>query len=56
MNDPYVRLGWQILRAIPQDGSDRSYQAVLAVHSLVWELWKWEGQPRREPQNGGSNV
>lgn len=39
MRDPYVVLGWKILRALPQDDSDATYEAVLAVHSLVWELW-----------------
>jgi hypothetical protein len=40
MDDPDVRLGWKVLRAIPNDGSERSYEAVLAIQSLVWELWR----------------
>ena len=42
MDDPYVKLGWKILRALPKDDSDRTYEAVLAVHSLVWKLWQME--------------
>ena len=40
MDDPYVKLGWQVLKAIPQDGSLRSYEATAAIHSLVWTIWQ----------------
>ena len=42
MNDPTVKLGWKVLRALPKDGSNRTYEATLAVHSLVWEIWRLE--------------
>jgi hypothetical protein len=47
MNDPDVKLGWTVLKAIPNDGSDRSYEARLAIHSLVWELWRLRDDLRR---------
>lgn len=40
MDDETVRLGWKVLRALPKDDSQRTYEAVLAVHSLVWEVWR----------------
>jgi hypothetical protein len=40
MDDETVRLGWKVLRALPKDDSRRTYEAVLAVHSLVWEVWR----------------
>lgn len=44
MNDPDVKTALQVRRAIPQDGSERSYIAIMALHSLVWELWKLRDQ------------
>lgn len=41
MNDPDVKLGWRVLKAIPwDDDSDAAYRARDAVHSLVWTTWQ----------------
>lgn len=48
MNDPHVRLGWKVVKAIPQDGSLRSYEAAAAVHSLVWTIWQLEDALAKE--------
>lgn len=44
MDDPWVKLGWTVLRALPQD----AYAARLAVHSLVWEIWRLEQEAHDE--------
>lgn len=40
MNDPDVKLGWRVLKVIPQDDSDAAYYARDAIHSLVWTTWQ----------------
>jgi hypothetical protein len=47
MVDESVSLGWKVLRPIPMDDSDRRYEAVLAVHSLVWETWRLQEEVKR---------
>ena len=47
MVDESVSLGWKVLGAIPMDDSDRRYEAVLAVHSLVWEIWRLQDEVKR---------
>lgn len=49
MDDETVRLGWKILRALPKDDSRRTYEAVLAVHSLVWTIWQLEAERKEAP-------
>lgn len=46
MKDPYVLQGWRILRALPKDDSRATYEATLAVHSLVWEIWRLQETAR----------
>ena len=52
MVDDTVRLGWRILKALPKDDSKRTYEAVLAVHSLVWKVWQLEAMTEQQTQPG----
>ena len=52
MVDDTVRLGWRILRALPRDETEQTYDAVLAVHSLVWKIWQLEATTAEQTQPG----
>ena len=56
MVDDTVRLGWRILRALPKDESEQAYEAVLAVHSLVWKVWQLEATKAEQTQPGEQTV
>lgn len=40
MPDPDVKTAMKIWKVIPPDGSVETYEAIIALHSLVWDLWQ----------------